>query len=208
MDDFLHNLRNGNTRRYDRPRRTYDGNQYSKHDNRRGSGNRPYPNNRGMMDPETAAAIRKSLEDISENQHRVIAVQERRAAAEERKADILESLGETLAALVERLGSAVATAAPAGTAVTLPAAETPCEPPVAAPDPPALLDDHPSASDDPAPIERAVMTREQLVAMIKALRADGMSYEKIANHLEENKVGTLSGRGTWRGQSVHRLFHE
>lgn len=217
MDDFLHNLRNGNQRRYDRPRRTYDGNQYNKQDNRRGGNNRPYSNNRSMIDNETLTAIRKSLEDIGENQHRMIAVQERRAAAEERKAGALEALSESLAQLVRQPVAAVPSPQPPAASEPVPAAtdaQSEARTAPAAPETSARTDSETATGTPPAeshaapPATRTSRTRDQLVAMIKALRNDGMSYEKIANHLEENNVGTLSGRGQWRGQSVHRLFHE
>ena len=47
--------------------------------------------------------------------------------------------------------------------------------------------------------------REKINKLICDMRSDGTSYEKIALHLEELGVPTLSGRGKWRGQTVYRL---
>ncbi len=48
-------------------------------------------------------------------------------------------------------------------------------------------------------------SREKINKLISDMRSDGSSYEKIALHLEELGVPTLSGRGKWRGQTVYRL---
>ena len=50
------------------------------------------------------------------------------------------------------------------------------------------------------------MQRNELQAMIRGLREQGFSYEKIARHLEETQVPTISGRGKWRGQAVSKLI--
>jgi hypothetical protein len=48
--------------------------------------------------------------------------------------------------------------------------------------------------------------RDDLRTMIIGLREKGFSYEKIARHLEENQIPTISGRGKWRGQAVSKLI--
>jgi hypothetical protein len=40
--------------------------------------------------------------------------------------------------------------------------------------------------------------------LMTTLRAEGKSYEKIANALEAAGFPTVSGRGRWRGQTVKR----
>jgi hypothetical protein len=48
---------------------------------------------------------------------------------------------------------------------------------------------------------------DEILRIIKELReGQGLSFEKIANHLNENGISTLSGRGKWRGQAVSKLY--
>lgn len=47
--------------------------------------------------------------------------------------------------------------------------------------------------------------KKKTIDLVIRLRGEGMTYEEIAAHLEENKVTTLSGRGHWHAQTIHRL---
>ena len=49
---------------------------------------------------------------------------------------------------------------------------------------------------------------ESVMDMIKQLRDAGLSFEKIAQQLDEDSVPTPSGRGRWRGQTVSKLLKE
>lgn len=48
--------------------------------------------------------------------------------------------------------------------------------------------------------------REKAMKIIKAQRKKGLSFEKIARHLESQKIPTFSGKGSWRGQTIHKLL--
>ena len=175
MDDFLHQLRNnGNTRRYDRPRKTYEGNQYNNDKRRPPNQNRYNPRYQG--ESEHLPVIRKSLEEIAANQARQLEIGERRAVAEERKAEAME----TIAAWLGRQN----------------VPETFVQIPDPTPEEIQVSPEQPAAP---------TYQRNEIVEMINNLRKEGMSYEKIALHLQNDNVPTLSGRGQWRGQSVYRL---
>jgi len=48
--------------------------------------------------------------------------------------------------------------------------------------------------------------RSNAMKVIKAQRKKGLSFEKIARYLESRKIPTFSGKGKWRGQTVHKLY--
>ena len=203
MDDFLHQLRNGNTRRYDRPRKTYEGNQYN-NDKRRPPNQTKYTT-RPQTESEHLPIIRKTLEDIAANQTRQLQIGERRVVAEERKAEAMETIAawlgrqsapQTLAQAPETLAQAPETLAKAPEEKLAKAPETLAQ----------VLDPTPEEVQvSPERPAAPTYQRSDIVEMINNLRKEGMSYEKMALHLENENVPTLSGRGRWRGQSVYRL---
>jgi len=186
MDDFLHNLRTGKNKPFDRKRRTYD-NSHNRMQDRQGNRNRrPYHQNRDFSN-ETMNNIRKVLEEISGNQRKMAEINNRRVAVEERKAEALESL---VAYLKE---SPVP-------AIPVPAAAQPAPVAVAEPVKPVQK---PSATEPETATQ--VLSRGEIITRIKKHRKAGLSYEKVALKLEEEGVQTLSGRGRWRGQTIYRL---
>ena len=50
--------------------------------------------------------------------------------------------------------------------------------------------------------------RRKVIRMIINKRKKGLSYEKIAQFLEEKEIRTFSGKGQWRGQTVHRIYRQ
>ncbi len=48
--------------------------------------------------------------------------------------------------------------------------------------------------------------RNKILSDINGLRENGMSYEKIARFLEQEKVPTISGRGKWHASTVSGLL--
>jgi hypothetical protein len=44
--------------------------------------------------------------------------------------------------------------------------------------------------------------------MIREMRAQGFSYDKIARQLDAGNIPTPSGRGKWRGQAVSKLLNK
>jgi hypothetical protein len=47
-----------------------------------------------------------------------------------------------------------------------------------------------------------------LTELIKDMRAQGFSYDKIARQLDMDNIPTPSGRGKWRGQAVSKLLKQ
>jgi len=50
------------------------------------------------------------------------------------------------------------------------------------------------------------MTKESMIKEIQLLRNKNMSYQKIADNLNQRKIKTISGRGKWGKGSIGRLL--
>ena len=50
--------------------------------------------------------------------------------------------------------------------------------------------------------------RKKIFKIIAKMREKNSTYEDIANQLIKEKIPTLSGRGTWHAQTVHRLCRD
>jgi DNA-binding transcriptional MerR regulator len=186
MNDFLHQLRSGHSKQFDRNRKNYDNPQYRGHDNR-GGRDRKNTSQRKSSDNVQLNTIKRILDTISENQKSMTESSKRRAVAEERIARVLEDISTYL-----QKG--------AGQNVPDPAIN---ELPVDASSPSEATPDKESR---PEPTKKN--DRGKLLKLIERMRDDGASFDKIARHLEKNKISTLSGRGHWRGPSVSRLFYQ
>jgi hypothetical protein len=193
MNDFLHSLRNAMDKRNDKNRRNYNGNQFNPADRRRPKDPR-YGNNRQSIDnnplsqllTELLPEIKKSLGSLAENQDRLIDAEVQRAAAEARTADALEQIAGILAKLIEAQQGD-----PRSTAALAPLLS------------PALLLPHAlRPASGPGP------DREPVLATIRALRENGLSFSAIAAYLTENEIPTFSGKGRWCGQTVHKLIKQ
>jgi len=86
MSDFLHNLRTGNIKRFDRPRKNYDNPQYRQHSKDR-KGNYHKKAHTG----EQLQEIKKYMEGLAKTVEENFKVQARAAAALERIAAVLEN---------------------------------------------------------------------------------------------------------------------
>ncbi|HSM73917.1 MAG TPA: hypothetical protein VK852_04755 [Desulfobacterales bacterium] len=192
MNDFLHSLRNTMDKRNDKNRRNYNGNQFNPADRRRPKDPR-YGHNRQTPDynqlsqllGEWLPEIKKNLERLTESQDRWIDAGVQRAAAETRKADALEQIAVSLAKLVD-----------------LQQADPRSNPTFAPFLPPALLSHAPQAAS------ASGTGRETVLAAIRSLRENGLSFSAIAAHLTENDIPTFSGKGRWCGQTVHKLIKQ
>jgi hypothetical protein len=195
MNDFLHSLRNGMDKRNDKNRRNYNGNQFNPADRRRPKdpryGNSRQTPNHGnnnqltQLLTEMLPEIKKSLDSVAESQDRLIDARVRRAEAEARKAEALEQIAGMLAKLID-----VNKGEPRITATVQPLLTS------------AMLSR--DARLAPAPGR----DREAVIATIRTLRENGLSFSAIAARLEENGIPTFSGKGQWRGQTVHKLFKQ
>lgn len=217
MSDFLHNLRNGTlNNRNDKPRKTYDNNQYratdrnAGRDKRNGPQRKPYP-------PEQMTLVKKILEDIQESQKELVKAARERAVAEKRMATALETIAahlfqapapamrETSPAQMEKApepNTEPAETAPVNNMETTP---MPAE---AAP----VLNTETAAtqakSDAKPTVDASSNRLDDALTLIRGMRDQGITYEKIARQLETDGIPTVSGRGKWRGQAVSKLLAE
>lgn len=182
VDDFIHNLRNQQNKRkqmYNNPYKTPD--NRSGKDNRRPEGRR-FPDDQLVeLIKETVPVIRNLLKEMADNQKRLSEVEEMRARAEERMATAMESIAfhlrvpETLEA--EEKIEEICSSSPDAELVA----------------PEKVPPQEPDAPD-----------KDQILGIIAEMRNSGATYDQIAFHLEQEKVPTLSGRGRWHPQTVHR----
>jgi hypothetical protein len=213
MSDFLHSLRSNKDKRFDRNRRNYESPGYRPNDRlnspdrRRKGPYRPQQNEQA----QAYAAINKLLPTIktlleSQNEDRKKLIE-----AEERKAAAMESI----AAFLKQLSGGAENALPVLESIESFCENDTCEPveedaPIVPEDAgtqaekgPLKLDKNSSIPETGSP---QILQRDELTGMILGLREKGYSYEKIARHLEENQIPTISGRGKWRGQAVSKLI--
>jgi hypothetical protein len=180
MSDFLHNLRTGNIKRFDRSRKNYDNPQYRHPQDRQYNKDRKGNYHKKVHTGEQLKEIKKHLEGLSQTIESNRAAQEKAASALERIAAVLEAYtGIEPAAPVVPDESSDQTAAVDAVQETNAGESEP-------------------ASD----------SKQALLATINALRAEGASYDKIAGELESRRIPTVSGRGKWRGQAVSKLLKE
>ncbi len=189
MDDFLHNLRQGQKKAQNRGHRPYDKSR-AKGRNYPAKEASPTPGNIRGDQTEQVTKIRESLESVADNQHLQIALDERIAVAQEKQAEALEAMSGALTQLIDGItGMMTSTAEATGPVVRQQRTLKPYA--------------MPSNID-----ELVARSRDEIKAMISELRATGLSYEKIANQLNDHGIRTITGRGIWRGQTVYRLFLE
>jgi hypothetical protein len=179
MNDFLHNLRSGKEKRYERGRRPYINPQFRDNDWRNGNEQKKGGYRKNSADEQTAA-IKIILENIAKNQERI-------AIAEERKADAIEHIAR---ALIN--GDTFKTTSPesfAQTEASLAGSET-------------TGDFH---------IETAKthdLNRNETLNIINEMREKGVTYGKIAEHLQSKEIPTFSGKGKWSAQTVNRIYRQ
>lgn len=191
MDDFLHNLRMSKDRRFDRGRRPHDHQNYRKgrvQDNRKGN----YRKSSGVdrvtaLLGESLPEIKSTLNELVEQQKHLVQIAERREQAEKRQALALEQIAQALT----------------GSGTLIPQKEYPEQ---AVTTPPLSLVETIQKSDE----NTAALPPDEstIIDLIQAMRAKGLSYSKIADDLNAQKMPTISGRGKWRGPMVSKLCRE
>jgi hypothetical protein len=184
MNDFLQQLRSG-SKRFDRGRKSYDGNHYRGADRNAGR-DRKQPGHRKNYDQGQLHNIKKIMEAFVEGQKTLTDYAQRQAAATERIAQTLEKL---CSQLEKRETPAAGT--PAGNMQT-------------------SRDTTPEATASPSGNDLADprIKRRAVARMIQKMRAEGKGFDDIAQHLKAQNIPTLSGRGEWRAQVVSRLFNQ
>jgi DNA-binding transcriptional MerR regulator len=191
MDDFLHNLRMSKDRRFDRGRRPHDNQNYRKRhgqDNRKGNYRKaPNVDRTAALISEAMPGIKAKMDELVEQQKRLAQAGERQAQAEERKAQAMEKIAN---ALIQSGATALTD-----------------ESPDQAMEMPALSLVETSSPGDDVKNEKA-SNADTLIDQIQAMRANGLSYSKIAEDLNAQNMPTTSGRGKWRGPMVSKICRE
>jgi hypothetical protein len=194
MDDFLHNLRSGKLKQHDRGRR--DHSDYKGPQRRAG-------NDRRRMDyytkvtNENFAMVKDSLGQVTEAQKRVGEALTAMDKTGTRIADALEKLIDLLGSKNDfekpREGNADTVEEPVRVEENADqqAADEIAEEISVSPAGKTRLSD----GDKPGMIE-----------IIASMRNEKKSWEKIAQHISELNIPTVSGKGKWRGQAIKKFY--
>ena len=202
MKDYYPGNLGGNDRRFSRPARPYDTNQY---DRRPGSYNKRNGTNRRKGTPEGDTAflneglqvIKDYVKKISEAQHRTADAQERVAKAEERKADAMEQIATYLKGM---FGQDLTKIIQPNTAV---ASSQPSEKPADQKTLPAVLG---NATVEETPPDH--MNAADALQVITVMRQNSGSYDKIAEHLNAEGIPFPVGNGKWNRKTVSKFYKE
>lgn len=201
MDDFLHNLRTGKNKPYDRNRKQFDNNGY-KNPERQGvnDNRRKEPFQRSPV-VDHFPAIKTILGDISEGQRRLAEIFERRVSADERIASALEIIAS---GFLNKDSEFIPTSSPPKIASDSPITDfIEAESAIQA-DAEFTISPDETLND----LNDTGLDRNNILDMIVAMRKEQMSYEKIARTLESQGIPTLSGKGAWHSQTVSKLCHQ
>jgi hypothetical protein len=180
MDDFLYNLRKSVEER-NKSANTQRGGDRRCGMDRRNRRPQKHSSDRRNYPPynRNLHEIRLLLEKFNDSQARLEALAEKRLELEARRTTAMERIADSLS----RVGE---TSVDAGPVFATPPARSSA---------PRKDDGTTAKSATHAATAGELMTR---------LRAEGKSFEKIANALEAQGFPTVSGRGRWRGQTVKR----
>ena len=187
MSDYNQNYRSGN-----RPPRPYENGVYKPQDRQNPNFRRKNPNQRRSGGSEQLEALlrdflpvlSRTLESITDYQRRLADQVENKMRTEERKVAALEviaaSLQKHLAGDVEIDESSQ----------------------------PVTVIENEESADAESPESSGEMTREKIVQIIHEMYDAGSTYNEIAQYLENKNIPTLSGRGKWHAQTIHRFYKE
>jgi hypothetical protein len=193
MDDFLHNLRSGKLKQPDRGRRDYT--DY-KGPQRRAGSERRKPDYYAKVTSENFALVKNSLDILTENQKRIAD-----ALAAGKKTDI--RIADALEAIAAMIGRHL------GHDNDLPQHSEPIggEPNGEARDnlvPDEVVDSF--AGIDVGSGKLSYGDKPRLLDIIATKRNNGDSWEKIARHMDEQNIPTVSGKGKWRGPAIKKFW--
>ncbi|MGA6925528.1 MAG: hypothetical protein WBY88_07595 [Desulfosarcina sp.] len=188
MDDFLHNLRSGKLKQPDRGRRDYP--DYKGPQRRAGNERRKPTDYYTKVTNENFALIKDSLDTLAQYQKNIADALTERTSTESRIADALEAVATMIGRHFGYTDPRV------GGGQTVDAKSNPDRTEGSRPD--ADTGDERSRDTDPQPTE--------LLDTIQAIRSEGGSWEKIARHLDQAHIPTVSGKGKWRGPAVKKFW--
>ena len=187
MNDFLHSLRTGKDKRYDRTRKGNDNLPYRPGDRHNSMDKRKRGNYaKGTIAENAYVTIANLLPPVKTLLETIVAGKKDFLEIEERKAKAMEDVALYLKKL---------TGTGNGESDPIELQNEAAEPatPVLIPED---MDEVPASNEVTA------------VDMIRDMRAQGLSYDKIARQLDMDNIPTPSGRGKWRGQAVSKLLKQ
>ena len=185
MNDFLHSLRTGKDKRYDRTRRGNDDAPFRTNDRHNSMDKRKRGNYTKSNVAENAyVTIAKLLPPVKTLLETIVSDKKDFLKIEERKTEAMESIALCLKKIAG-IDSAE------NDAVQLQTETEDNQTDVAVPE---------DINEKPAPVPAAPAD------MIREMRSQGFSYDKIARALDMENIPTPSGRGKWRGQAVSKLL--
>jgi glutathione S-transferase len=182
MDDFLHNLRSGKLKQSDRGRSHSD----YKGPQRRVSNERRRTDYYAKVTGEHFGLVKDAIESLAGQQKRIADALVANENAQTRIAEALETIAAKLDGQQADKDSS--------------AAEHPTAADVSTAAPESDLEWAASGT------KLTDEDRPKLMHIIATLRNDGLSWEKIARHMIEKSVPTVSGKGTWRGSAVKKFW--
>ncbi len=189
MKDYFPGNLGGNDKRFNKSHRPYDSPPLTKdmggNPRRNGFHRKKGGQTHGAeASNEMLTTIKDQLQKISQNQKRMADLQERSAVAEERKANAMEQLVEHLKQwFVPSTGVSVE-------AETV--AETPSVP----------------RKETPETVETVTEEGTSLLVTITDMREKGITFGKIADHLNGEGVPTTSGADLWNRLTVSKFYKE
>ena len=190
MDDFLHNLRSGKLKQPDRGRQNY---QDYKGPQRRAGHERRKPDYYAKVTAENFALVKDSLDRLTENQKQIANAIAAREKTEARIADALESI----ALMMQRHWDAKKAPTRSG---------KPTAPDKVAMDSPVAVETtnhRPSIGTGNKKL--SAEEKPGVLDIIATMRDKGESWEKIARHMDERNIPTVSGKGKWRGPAIKKF---
>ena len=189
MKDYYPGNLGGNDKRFNRSHRPYDSPPLTKdmggNQRRNGFHRKKGGQTHGAeASNEMLTTIKDQLQKISQNQKRMADLQERSAVAEERKADAMEQLAEHLKQWF-----------PPSAGVSI-ETETVAEP-LSVP-----------RTETPETVETVPEEGKSLLETITDMREKGITFGKIADHLNGEGVPTTSGADLWNRLTVSKFHKE
>jgi hypothetical protein len=187
MNDFLHSLRTGKDKRYDRTKRGNDNMPYRPGDRHNSMDKRKRGNYTKNNAAENAyLTIAKLLPPVKTLLETIVTDKKDFLEVEERKAVAMEAIALHLQKLVGSSSGEI-------DAVDMQKETVDKQTDVAI-----------SENMDEVPALVEISSTD----MIRDMRAQGFSYDKIARQLDTDNIPTHSGRGKWRGQAVSKLLKQ
>ncbi len=236
MNDFLQSLRNGQAEKQRTPktRKNYDNsyhytsppryNSYGGYPNTRNQQMKrspvpQQPGNQYAVDEGTAATtmLADAIENLSAHIETLVKNQEYLVSAQERAADMMERQAIAIERILDHLNIGNGQEDIAEPCADIqPAAEQAFEEPAAeiiepAPEQPVIRKRRRKkirAQEKPDHKGAGLLSRDEVMDIIHNMRAEGATFEQVANHLIELGQPTFSGRGEWHAQTIHRLCNK